>query len=571
MNNSTCLLAKSFDESLKEIPRFAKLNEHCIDAYEISNVLLKLIGKKLLHNCKLDDNSWFEKLKLCLPLSALIHDIGKGNSNFYEMILGQRNSTDQILRHEAISLFLLVDEKFPFRRWLQDNLKIDKLTYLSICYAIGGHHRKFSENTIAQEIDENIEVYLNNSTIQSILDRVSNDFNIPKITSLNNYTFSLQDAKRQLFDLQLQFLDDESVFEAKEDRLFLGLLKSLLIASDVAASALAVAKNDKGILLSLEEMIQEVVDCLGVGLFPSDFDSLISAWQQNNNITKLEYKDFQSNLSEISSTLTMVEAGCGGGKTLGAYLWGKNWCNRITAKSEVFKFVFCLPTTGTATEIFKDYALECGIDTQLCHSRSKIDLDYLQTNNPDILNNVVKEQIDALGLWATPLVTATVDTVLSLLGNAQKALCSVPAFAQSVFVFDEIHSYDNSLFENLLVFLDVFRNVPVLLMTASLPFNRKKELIKIRPDINFVSGNKELEQIKRYRIGNSNGASIYDLIRPYIEENKNTNEIAAMYKTYNTSIRRVLLRNNIKIRTYGIAKRKIEVEDIKSKEGNSRL
>ena len=58
-----------------------------------------------------------------------------------------------------------------------------------------------------------------------------------------------------------------------------------------------------------------------------------------------------------------------------------------------------------------------------------------------------------------------------------------------------------------------------------------------------------------------------EIVRLYIEENKNTNEIAAMYKTYNTSIRRVLLRNNIEIRTYGIATRIIELEDIKSKEG----
>ena len=50
-----------------------------------------------------------------------------------------------------------------------------------------------------------------------------------------------------------------------------------------------------------------------------------------------------------------------------------------------------------------------------------------------------------------------------------------------------------------------------------------------------------------------------EIVRLYVEENKNANEIAAMFKTYNTSIRRVLLRNNVELRTYGVAKRKIKV------------
>lgn len=60
-----------------------------------------------------------------------------------------------------------------------------------------------------------------------------------------------------------------------------------------------------------------------------------------------------------------------------------------------------------------------------------------------------------------------------------------------------------------------------------------------------------------------------EIIRLYTEENKNTNEIAKLYNTYNTSIRRVLERNNILIRSYGVAQRKVNLEDIKSKEGTS--
>lgn len=58
-----------------------------------------------------------------------------------------------------------------------------------------------------------------------------------------------------------------------------------------------------------------------------------------------------------------------------------------------------------------------------------------------------------------------------------------------------------------------------------------------------------------------------EIIRLYTEEGKNTNEIAKIYGTYNTSIRRVLERNNVEIRSYGVAQRKVELNDIKSKEG----
>lgn len=59
-----------------------------------------------------------------------------------------------------------------------------------------------------------------------------------------------------------------------------------------------------------------------------------------------------------------------------------------------------------------------------------------------------------------------------------------------------------------------------------------------------------------------------EIIRLYIEEKKNTVEIANIFNSYNTSIRRVLERNNIKLRSNSEAKRIIELSDIASKEGS---
>ncbi len=58
-----------------------------------------------------------------------------------------------------------------------------------------------------------------------------------------------------------------------------------------------------------------------------------------------------------------------------------------------------------------------------------------------------------------------------------------------------------------------------------------------------------------------------EIIRLYTEEGKNQKEIAEIFNTYNTTIRRILLRNNIDIIGKSERHRVISLEDIKSKEG----
>lgn len=59
-----------------------------------------------------------------------------------------------------------------------------------------------------------------------------------------------------------------------------------------------------------------------------------------------------------------------------------------------------------------------------------------------------------------------------------------------------------------------------------------------------------------------------EMIRLYTEEGKNTNEIAALYGTYNTSIRRILEANNIELRGRGVAQRAVSLEDIQCHVGS---
>src|SRR5207244_11224181 len=85
-------------------------------------------------------------------------------------------------------------------------------------------------------------------------------------------------------------------------------------------------------------------------------------------------------------------------------------------------------------------------------------------------------RIDSLDTWSTPVVSCTVDTVLGLMQNNKRGLFAWPALAQSAFVFDEIHAYDDRLFGALLRFLQAVPGAPVLPMTASLPKAREEAL-----------------------------------------------------------------------------------------------
>ena len=62
---------------------------------------------------------------------------------------------------------------------------------------------------------------------------------------------------------------------------------------------------------------------------------------------------------------------------------------------------------------------------------------------------------------------------MKLLSRQNTVVCG---FAAGAFVFDEVHAYDAKLWGGLLRFLMEFPGVPALLMSASIPQHRQKQL-----------------------------------------------------------------------------------------------
>lgn len=520
------LLAKSYDRDRypNEPPDYALLTQHSRDVAAACKALAKVAGSVALANAGLDAGL-IDDFSKTLLANGWMQDLGKANSHFQRMVEGQPEII-QLLRHETISgLLFCLDQRLC--EWL---IPLGNAKLIAVWGAMG-HHRKFDARTSHKEVTD-LTVYATDEDFRNILKEMAEDLELAEppifdselIIAPNRRDVCDLPARESLNQIKKEFKNHESEFADEESRRFLALVKAFGIAADVAASAVArrgeLAKN-----YSLEHF---VTSDLSKGLKPSHLTELIHSWAWKSiksdaeqiDVTRLPagfiFRDFQNDVESSLSRLTLAMAGCGSGKSLAAYLWARQWCKKFMSEGrDNFRLFFCLPTTGTTTEHFKDYALESGIPADqisLTHSRSSVDLETIaetaiqEEASEDLAQAALdalkaeQDKIEALALWSTPLVVTTADTVLGLMANARRSIYTAPAIMHSAIVFDEIHALDDYLFGHLLVFLKNFPQLPVLLMTASLPEQRRRSIEQVRPDLHCIRGDQRFEDLPRYCI-----------------------------------------------------------------------
>ena len=527
------LLAKSYHRERypDAPPDYALLTQHSRDVAAACNALAECVGKLALRNSDLSEDG-FDDFSLHLRTNGWIQDLGKVSSHFQEMVSGSPQ-IKQLIRHETISGLLMFSDCLPFRDWLSQRFSADGL--FMFLWSAMGHHRKFDKLT-TPEPTLALTAPISHSDFRTIVSEMGVDLGLPSPPVVERDLIIAQTrrdkcdiaAREAIRDLQDEFQENEELFDSDSARRKLALIKGLGIAADVAASAIAF-RGQSASRYSVRDFVKE---SLSVGLSPNDLQKVITEWSWNRSSMDRPTKNdsdvpsdilprpFQVEVANAKGHLTFTQAGCGSGKSLAAYMWARGWCERIAADGRTnFRLFFCLPTTGTTTEHFKDYALESGIDPKLLsltHSRANIDLRAVAETAPQEESteqengsaaaaaeealNAERDKIQSLSLWSTPLVVTTTDTVLGLMANARRSIYNLPALMCGVFVFDEIHAFDDQLFGHLLVFLRNFPKLPVLLMTASLPAQRLEALKAVRPDVDCISGPPEFEELKRYII-----------------------------------------------------------------------
>ncbi|MGL4941810.1 MAG: CRISPR-associated helicase Cas3' [Thermoguttaceae bacterium] len=461
-------------------------------------------------------------------LAAAIHDLGKANNHFQALVCGKQDS--QSIRHEWV-LYLLLRFS-PLGKWFADALSVEtrENDFTFVVWAVTGHHRK-EEGEETNEHPGDLRLLSNHPDFAACLDwlasleelalpprpdeiasLVDGSICVSRKKSINLSDVLAKPGRSVEIGLYASKVEPDNEFSDSDMKL-MAAVRSTVMAADVVASALA----ERDFLITDDETTETAVrkwvdETLGTLPMREQYQQIVSLQQQkiatttsndssSDNIAQ-QRSAFQHKVATSESRVTLVTAGCGSGKTLAAWQWAENNC-----RPDGNRLFFCYPTTGTATEGFLDYLIDDDNKLgDLRHSRANVDFllhERLRRLPPDDTNDA-NEVIRSLDLWRTGIVCCTVDTVLRFLVSDYSGHLSFPAFTQGIFVFDEIHSYDETLFGYLIKFLEIARGAKILLMTASLPKARLEEIKRVlrkqQNTLNVVTGPAHWEEVRRYRV-----------------------------------------------------------------------
>ena len=444
-------------------------------------------------------------LKELVYASAVLHDIGKANNAFQDMLRGElrRKQKQQPLRHEVLSALIttgVIKETEDFADWLRKQAfshRPPEWVWM-VAWAAGGHHLKLhhyadhqhGELARTSSVDD-IEFYGQaTSATLAILDTALRESGVSVNGRPNLPDFELScDLSEEPNHVALV---EEFVWESEEraerldvnDRLLLAYAKALVIAADVAGSAFWTT----GVEAAIQASLRKTVDA-------TDLTAIVQAMRVKTP-TFNTLRPFQVQTAKTASPAVLIAA-CGGGKTVAAYEWAKQYKGR--------KLFFCYPTTGTASAGFADYLFaQSELERDLIHSRAEVDIEYMTRNGEGSYEEDRESlsRVESLRAWGQQVVACTADTVLGLVQNHRRALFSFPAIIKSAIVFDEVHSYDAKLFGALVRFLWAFPQIPVLLMSASLPQSRLEALREALGERwqEPIGGDEREEGLGRYRL-----------------------------------------------------------------------
>ena len=489
--NPDILLAKSYNSG--QWKGSYGLVGHTADIVNAVTTIIDTLGDRLIEQFSLNCN--LDYLKATTRLAAYIHDWGKANEHFQSVVRFKNKNRRQMLRHEVISTLLALE----FKPWLEQC----KGNFEIALIATASHHLKLKkeDTEIKQSGTDKIRLYVFEETLQlnrcfgRLLKYGVKALGLPKelpdsltdkqfMESMTVWTIKTIKSKKSI-------VTDFCLDTETGDNSFLAVVKLLLIAGDAIGSA--IPNLDKSIKHSQKiSILQWISNALSKTISENELNRIIATRLQGNSL-----REFQVNLGQSSTRVTLANAGCGTGKTLGAYNWAKS-------KAVGGKLIFCYPTTGTSTEGYLDYVHnQC--DSELLHSRSDVDLKMAMTitgeeeDVGDDVNSEVAIKLKSFKAWDKKYIVCTVDTVLGLLQCNRQPIYSFPVIAQAAFVFDEVHCYDQRLFGALLRFLKVVK-APILLMSASfLPWQKQEIEKAVGEPIEIISGSEHIEQQSRYR------------------------------------------------------------------------
>lgn len=436
-----------------------------------------------------------------------LHDLGKANDGFQRAVRGKHDA--QVMRHEHLSALILVLPQF--RSWLASCPLIDVDVVIS---AVAGHHLKASPNNEAcypsigeklGDVADLLKVRIDAADFKAVLNQVAARLGMREcdvqVSALWSYKPGVGQDVGMLSEALIEnFRRKRATLKASAGQHNLLLaVKAAVIAADAAGSGLV--REGHGIDAWIAEAFNESKLLDGIHIGNHVIIPRVAEIEEKSKKIFI-WNDFQDGAANLPSRALLLAA-CGSGKTLAAW----RWIQARLAQQSRQRVIFLYPTRATATEGFRDYVSHAPeTDAALMHGTSSYELKDM-FRNPDERSGrkyETEDRLYALGYWERRIFSATVDQFLGFMQQVYRSVCLLPVLADSIVVFDEIHSFDKALFSSLKRFLERF-DVPVLCMTASLPRRRREDLVKLGfkvfPDATDQFNNLEqLASLPRYRV-----------------------------------------------------------------------
>ncbi|QGJ71782.1 ATP-dependent RNA helicase [Planctomycetales bacterium 10988] len=462
-----------------------------------------------------------------LTAAVVLHDLGKANEDFQKAVQGSQDG--QLLRHEHFSGVLM--NYGPMRKWLEQKGDLDWELVLS---AVLGHHLKFDPMCWKYfKSDQNHVVFCSNHPdLQPFLSFIGNEIGLcglPKeLPQLWNILESSSEGQMILPDEMIK-LENRLVKYRRllkkdlEQSRLLWAVRAALIVADAAGSGLP--REGKKVTDWIIQTFAETDGlCTKVSVNQKIIEPRIAQLESRLKAKNIEFawSEFQDQTAELPSRALLL-APCGSGKTLAAWRWIAQQANE-----GVRHCLFLYPTRATATEGFRDYVSWAPeTEAAMLHGSAEYELEGLFENPEDTRHPnryETEKRLFALGYWSKHYFSATVDQFLAFLQYSYSSVCLLPVLADAVVVVDEVHSFDESMFQGLTDFLKKF-DVPVLCMTATLPEARQRRLKELGLDIfdvyqeNFPDM-KAVRDAPRYKIKQVLREDVDQLVKQKLAERK---------------------------------------------------
>jgi CRISPR-associated endonuclease/helicase Cas3 len=433
----------------------------------------------------------FDRFRRHLRVAAAAHDWGKANDGFEALVT---RTGEQAVRHEHLSGLLLADlfADKAISAWLVEKT-VDSSIILA---AVLGHHVKAGGrkvHRIGEMSLDSLLVYSDHPDFEAIWKMIQEEVGGPA-PGMIAFPKRLRKEEVRSRSETLHHILDNQKSRLRGDRAatrWVAAVRAGLIAADAVGSAVvrmddkekdAIAKIGRWVdgcfaeMLTADDVWQKVVlkrigNLRGKGRW---HDSTGRTFRDQGG-----FRPFQCDVAPLGPRVLMT-ASCGSGKTLAAWNWITTQLDND--KRPASRVLFLYPTRATATEGFRDYvSLAPEDDAGLLSGTATYELRDMFTVPDETTGRIPNYQSDArlfsLGHWKKRIFSATADQFFPFMQYAYGPICLLPLLVESIVVVDEVHSFDRSMFSTLKRFLREFPDVPVLCMTATLPEERRKELV----------------------------------------------------------------------------------------------